>query len=222
MATQNQGNANVVVRSFSYDNASYLTRNSFQCAINSAGSGATTGKFYVHTAMILYGVRFNTVAAGTSTYTVNGTATTQANQWNVIYITNTNTTGTAVTLGTTTVGPFTVGGTSSTGTNVNVGGFGGGVAGGFQGPYAVNTLGGTNTSQTWGTLTLTVGTASGSNVYSNGPYGAGSIGQGGLPMNPGDVIYCVGGTDATNTVIASFEWTLQPPGYGNPGALCVA
>lgn len=211
MATQNQGNVNTVLRSFAYDHPSYITRNSAILAANSAGSGNSTGKFVAHAALIVYGVTFSTTTAGTSTYTVNGTSTAQACQFNAIYVTNTATN--SVALATTTVGPFTIGGTTTTGANVNVGGIGG-VAGGYQGPYALNTLGGTNTSQTWGTLTLVVGTATGSQ-FSNGPFGGGSIGQGGLPMNPGDTLVFTNGTDATAVVVPVVHFTLQPPGYSN-------
>lgn len=225
MATQQQGNTNTVLRSFAYDHPSYITRNSAILAANAAGSGALTGKFYAHAALIVWGVTFCTTAAGTSTYTVNGTATSPATALYAIYITNTATNSVSLsttTLGAVASGPFFVGGTTTTGTNVNVQGIGG-VAGGYQGPYSLNTLGGTNTQQVWGTLTLTVGTASGANVFSNGPFGGGNIGQGGLPMNPGDQLYFVNGTDATATTIPIVHFTLAPPGYNNAtGALVPA
>lgn len=201
MATQNQGNANQVLKSLAYDNPSYLTRQSTQLAANAAGSGALTGKFMAHAALTVFGVTFCTVAAGTSTYTVNGTATNPATSLYAIYITNTATN--SVALSTTTLGAaalgFVVGGTTTTGANVNVGGIGG-VAGGYQGPYALNTLGGTNTSQVWGTNTFTLS-----------PPGGGNAGFGGLPMNPGDALYFVNGTDATATTVPIVQWALQAP-----------
>jgi hypothetical protein len=202
VAAQNQGNTNKVYGSFAYDNATYIARQSAILAVNSAGSGSLTGKFYAHCALTLWGVTFCTIAAGTSTYTVNGTATNPATSLYAIYITNTNTTGTALTLGTTTIGAttlgFVVGGTSSTGANVNVGGFAGGVAGGVQGPYSINTLGGTNTTFTWGLTTFTAN-----------PPGGANAGLGGLPMAIGDVLYFVNGTDATATTIPVVHFTPQ-------------
>lgn len=163
------------------------------------GSGGQSGKFYAWSQLQVYGVLFATLTAGTSTYTVGGTATAQATQMSAIYITNTNTAG-GVSLATTTVGPFTIGGTTTAGTNVSVGGIGG-LAGGYQGPYALNTLGGTNTSEAWGTNTF---------LSAGGVPGAPGIGFGGLPMNPGDVLYFVNGTDATSVVIPVLQYGLQP------------
>ena len=192
--------ANNQTRQVAYDNPTALTRVGVQLAANSAGSGSTSGKFYAWAQMVLYGVTFATVTAGTSTYTASGTATTPAAQFSLIYITNTNTTGTAVSLGTNTIGPFTIGGTGALGTNVGgLQGFGGGVAGGYTGPYAVNTLGGTNTTLAWGTNTFTA----------TGYPGGSGIGIGGLPVNPGDVLYLVNGTDATAVVVPILQMSVQ-------------
>lgn len=195
-------------RSLPYDHVAVQARYAAQLAVNTAGSGNATGKFYAHAALQVYGVTFSTIAAGTSTYTVSGTATTSAAQFSAIYITNTSTS--TVALATSTIGPFTIGGTTTTGTNVNVGGIGG-IAGGYQGPYALNTLGGTTTSLTWGTNSYIAvpGTATGSQIQV-GVAGGGNVGLGGLPMNPGDVLYFVNGTDATATVIPVVQWGYQP------------
>jgi hypothetical protein len=202
MATQNQGNANKVYGSFAYDNPSYIARQSAILAANVAGSGALTGKFYAHCALTLWGVTFCTVAAGTSTYTVNGTATSPGTSLYAIYITNTSTA--TIALSTTTIGAvalgFVVGGTGTTGANVNVGGIGGGVVGGSQGPYSLNTLGGTNTTLVWGSATFSVA-----------PPGGANAGLGGLPMQQGDVLYFVNGTDATATTIPIVHFT---PAFG--------
>jgi hypothetical protein len=198
MSTQNQGNSNSVLKSLAYDNPSYLTRQSTQLATSAAGSGGLSAKFVAHAALVVFGVTFSTVAAGTSTFTVNGTATNPGTTISALYVTNTSTA--TVGLATNTVGPFGLGGTSTTGTNVNVGGLGGGVVGGFNGPYALNTLGGTNTSQVWGTQTFLVG-----------PPGGANAGYGGLPMNPGDTLQFVNGTDATATWIPVIQWALAAP-----------
>lgn len=202
MATQNQGNANVVTRNAAYDNAAYLTRQSELLTANTAGSGATSGKFTAWTNLIIFGATFFTTTAGTSTYTVNGTATSPATGCYALFVTNTATN--SVALATTTLGaaatPWAViGGTSTTGANVNVGGMGGGVAGGMNGPYALNTLGGTNTSQVWGTAT-----------YTSGYPGGNAAGQGGLYMNPGDTLQFVNGTDATAVYQAIVQWAPAP------------
>lgn len=207
-------------RNIAYDNPTAVTRQGFWLGQNTAGSGAVSpNKFSVWAASVLWGVRFRTITPGTSTYTVSGSATSPATQFSVIYITNTNTTGTAVTLGTNTIGPFTVGGTSTAGTNAPVGGQGGGLAGGYNGPYAVNTLGGTNTSLVWGTNTFISppGTATGSQIQVGYPGGQ-NIGIGGLPINEGDQVYVVEGTDATAVVDAWLEYSVAPgPGPGLGG-----
>jgi hypothetical protein len=203
MSTQNQGNANVVVRSAAYDNASYVTRQSASLGTITGNGGTSTTKFTAFTQMTVFGVTFFPVTAlGSSTYTVNGTATTSAMSAYCVIVANTNTTGTAVTLATSTVGgastgPFYIGGTGAAGANVNVPGVGG--LGGWW-KYAVNTLGGTNTSLTWGTAT-----------YNNLPAGGNNAGQGGLYMNPGDQFYVVAGTDATGTASHVVEYALGAP-----------
>lgn len=208
MATQTQGNTNKVVGSFGYDNPTYITRQSAILAANAAGSGNASGKFIAHCALIVYGVTFSVTTAGTSTYTVAGTATNPATQMGVLYVTNTATN--SIALATTTLtAAFTIGGTTTTGTNVNVGGIGG-VAGGFQGPFAINTLGGTNTSLVWGSNTyLVTAGAVGTNTIAVGPPGGGAIGIGGLPMNPGDTLAFVNGTDATAVLVPIVHFTHQ-------------
>ena len=205
------------LKSLGYDNPSYLTRQSAQLAANTAGSGNTSGKFYAHAALTVFGVTFMTLTAGTSTYTVGGTATAQACQFSAIYISNTSTTTVALT--TNTVGGFTIGGTAPSAQTSGVGAVQGigGLAGGFQGPYAINTLGGTNTSQVWGSNTYVTFTPTTTAQVQASPPGGNAAGFGGLPMNPGDVLYFVNGTDATAIVIPVVQYSLQ-----SPNALVVA
>ena len=207
---------NNLTRQVPYDHASVVARLAAQLTANTAGSGSISGKFIAWTQLQVYGVTFGVTTPGTSTYTVAGTATSPATQISAIYITNTATN--SVALSTTTIGPFTVGGTTTAGTNVAFGGsYGGGlggiggVAGGFQGPYALNTLGGTNTSLTWGTNTYIAapGTATGSQVQVGYP-GGGNVGIGGLPMNPGDQLYFVMGTDTTAGIVPVVQYGVQP------------
>lgn len=203
MATTAQGNANVTSRTLAYDNPTYITRQSINLVL-AAGGTVTSTKFYAWTQLTVYGFNLISTAVGTSTYTVNGTATTSCETVYVTFIANTNTTGTAVTLATTTVGaasgPFLVGGTGTTGSNVNVQGIGG-VIGGYSGPYPINTLGGTNTSMPWGTTTYLLG-------YPGGNAG----GVGGLYMNPGDSIAFVSGTDATWAGQVALQYSVAPNG----------
>jgi hypothetical protein len=198
-------------RQLPYDHAAVQARYAAQLAANSAGSGSTSGKFYAHAALQVYGVTFITTTPGTSTYTVSSTATNPATQMSAIYICNTNTTGTAVSTGTYTIGPFTIGGTGNSGlaTNYFVQGTQGGIAGGYQGPYALNTLGGTNTSLTWGTNTF-VTTSAAAGQTQQGVPGGNNAGLAGLPMNPGDQLYFVMGTDTSAVIVPIVQWGYQP------------
>jgi hypothetical protein len=203
---------NNAVRSLPYDHAAVQARYAYQFLVSAAGSGGVPSvKFYAHAAIQVYGVTFIDVVPGTSTYTVSGTATNPATQISALYFSNTNTTGTAVSTGTSTVGPFTLGGTNNSGTATNyfVNGTQGGIAGGFQGPYALNTLGGTNTSLVWGTNTF-VTTAAAAGQTQQGVPGGNNAGLGGLPMNPGDSLNFVNGTDTSATWIAIIQWGYQP------------
>jgi len=203
MATQNQGSSNVVYRTLAYDNPAYVTRQSVSLGTISGSGGTSTTKFTAFTQMTIWGVTFFPVTAlGSSTYTVNGTATTSAMSAYFVGVMNTNTTGTAITLATSTVGgastgPFYVAGTGYMGANVNVLGLGG--TGGYS-KYSLNTLGGTNTSLAWGTTTYTAPAP-----------GSGQAGVGGLYLNPGDQFYVVAGTDATGTSSHILEYSLGAP-----------
>ena len=201
MPTQNQGPAGIITRSVSYDNPSYVTRQSISLATIS-GSGGTSTKFMAFTQLTLFGLTIAPTVLGSSTYTVNGSSTTSAMSAYYVFVANTNTTGTAVTLATNTVGgastgPIYVGGTGIMGSNVNVPGLP--AVGGYQ-KYSLNTLGGTNTTMAWGTTT-----------YSSGYPGGNYAGIGGVYMNPGDVFYVVAGTDATGTSTVLLEYQIGAP-----------
>lgn len=201
MAQNNQ------IRSISYDEANALVRVGVQQGPTTAGvAGLPSGtgglsKFVAWTQMVLWGVSFLTVVAGTSTATVNGTALSPCYQASLVYITNTNTTGTAVTMSTQTVANFaTIAGTAlNTQAQPNIFGYSPNIANGASGLYAVNTLGGTNTSMPWGTQTFSAG---------NNPSTAQGIG--GLPLNIGDQVYVQNGTDATSTFIAVLHVSIAP------------
>ena len=203
MTTQSQGGASTVYRTLAYDNPTYLTRQSASLGTITGSGGTSTTKFTAFTQLTVWGVTFFPVTAlGSSTYTVNGTATTSAMSAFYIFVANTNTTGTAVGLATTTVGaaatgPVFIAGTGGPGANVSVQCVGG--LGGYS-KYAINTLGGTNTTMAWGTTT-----------YSSGYAGGNAAGIGGLYMNPGDQFYVTAGTDATGTASHILEYSLGAP-----------
>jgi hypothetical protein len=93
-----------------YQDPSYVTRQDLNLGSVAAGSGGQTSKFVAFAAGLLYSLVTYTQTLGTSTYTQSGTATASGQQMSVIVIQNTNTTGTAVTLATSTYGPFLAGG----------------------------------------------------------------------------------------------------------------
>lgn len=108
------------LKSMAYDNAAYIARGTFN-SIMVAGSAGVSAKFTAFAAMLLFSLTTNTTVAGTSTYTgglvggppgVNATTgvAVAATQLNLIRITNTAASGATISLSTTTVGPFTVGG----------------------------------------------------------------------------------------------------------------
>lgn len=89
---------------------SYLARQDLNFGNLTAGSGGVTTKFAAHAALVLFSLNTITQILSTSTYTAGGTATTSGQQVYVVVVANTNTTGTAVTLATTSYGPFLAGG----------------------------------------------------------------------------------------------------------------
>lgn len=207
---------NNATRQFAYDNPNALVRQAFLQGVTTAGANglpASPAKFVAWTNMILFGVSFATVVAGTSTYTVNGTQLNPAYAASLVYITNTNTTGTAISLSTTTMANFAVvaGTALNTVAQPNIIGYSPCIAGGAAGPYAVNTLGGTNTSQVWGTNTF-VTTAAAAGQTQVGYPGGQNIGMGGLPLNIGDIVYVQNGTDTTATFFATLHYAINPVG----------
>lgn len=88
----------------------YLTRQDANLGSVAAGASGVTSKFVAFANCMLFGLTAVLTTLGTSTYTQSGTATASGQQLSVIVIQNTNTTGTAVTLSTTTYGPYLIGG----------------------------------------------------------------------------------------------------------------
>lgn len=113
-----------------YQDPSYGARGKFDGGAIAAGAAGQSSKFVAHAALLLMALTSYTTILGTSTQTVNGTATTSGQQLNLIIVTNTSTT-TTVALATTTIGPFLAGGQ---GTVAQVGG---------SNQFALNTTTGT-------------------------------------------------------------------------------
>jgi hypothetical protein len=117
-------------KSWSYDNPNYLLRQSLQ--FGKVSGNAATAKLIAYANMQAFAVSIFVDVAGTSTFS----STISAQTFQLTVITNTNTTGTAITLTTTTWGPYAVGGlaiSTATGT---------GLAGAFL-QFSLNTSTGT-------------------------------------------------------------------------------
>lgn len=109
-----------------YDHPSYTARQSAQ--FGKVTGNAATAKFVTYANMLLFSLSVFVDTAGTSTFS----STISAQSLQLTIIQNTNTTGTAIGLATTTWGPYAMGGlqlSTSTGT---------GIAGGFV-QFALNT-----------------------------------------------------------------------------------
>ena len=199
MASQSQGLGIVCYADVGfYDSAAFGMRASADLGTISGSGGVSTRKFLAYTNLVIFGLTFAPTALATSTYTVNGTATTSCQSAYAVFVTNINPSGAPIlqtsTVGNVSGGPFFIGGLTPPGTNVNVQGAPG--LGGFF-RYAINTLGGTNTTMPWGTTT-----------YRSGLAGA-NAGVGGVYMNAGDTFYVIAGTDATGTSSHQLEYGLS-------------
>ena len=175
-------------KSLAYDHASYITRQIAQLGQTTAGAAASTinTKFVAFTNLQIQSVSAYEVTAGTSTYTAwNGTATVtgiNGDSFSLIQITNTATgTATQTATGTTALATFT------------------------RGPYQLSQYNGTLT----GTQTNIAGVFSNIALGTNTGAGAASN-LGGFQANPGDVFYCVRGTDATAVTAFALEYNVQP------------
>jgi hypothetical protein len=98
----------MATKNMAYDHPAYLARLTIPLPVSAAGSGAIFARFTAFTNMMIMSIGVNWQVAGTSTYTLSGTATNPATQFSVIRIFNTSTT--TVALSTSTYGPFTCGG----------------------------------------------------------------------------------------------------------------
>lgn len=179
------------VRNFAYDHPSYTTRQAVMLGAIAAGSGGVTPNFIAHTNLQLYGVSYFMTIAGTSTATATGAASpagataveVNGQIFNVVRVYNTATSTTiAPALATATYGPFIAANLFANGTWTG--------AVGNSGQYAVNS------GQYVGTSTIAAN--------------AGISNQGGIPINAGDRLFVVSGTDATVVCNYSLDYQIQP------------
>jgi hypothetical protein len=158
-------------KTLGYDNPAYTARLADKFPI-AAGAATASSKFVAFANLFLFSLNAVLTTAGTSTYTVGGTATVSSMQLSLIRVTNTASYGATIALATTTYGPFTLGG------SFNSGGTGTAQVGGYN-AYQINTS-------------------------------TGLAGAGGLPVNQGDQIYFVSGTDATAACTVVMDYQIQP------------
>lgn len=108
---------------------SYVTRQDANLGSVAAGAATLTSKFIAFAALRLFAVTSVMTTAGTSTYTttVNGTATNRisSQQYSVIVIQNTATSGQTAQLSTQTYGPYVAGGNFTSGNGTQTGQVGG-------------------------------------------------------------------------------------------------
>jgi hypothetical protein len=178
-------------RSLAYDHPTYITRQSIPLGATTAGAGALSQKFVAFAAMQIYSVTATCVASGTSTYASlwNGTATVAtavgAQTFSVIRLINGAAAGASPSLTTATYGPFALSlyNGTLTGTQTNS-----------------SLPGFTNHVPLYGTATT--GTAQAGAAAANG----------GVSINPGDLVWVVQGTDATATGAYTLEACIAPGG----------
>jgi len=170
-------------KNMAYDHPAYIARQVF-AASTVTGSAGTSTKYVAYANMALFSVNVYTNVTGTTTLTntvgTAGTATVSSAIFSFIRVTNTASAGSSVSLSTTTVGPFYIGGIFASG------GTGTAQVGGFN-SYAIST----NTATT-----------------QVNPYGLGV--NGGLAVNQGDLFWVVNGTDATANYTVEIDYQLQP------------
>ena len=174
----------MTTKNMAYDNPAYQVRLAHAYGAVTAGSGALTSKFVAFTALTLFSITATLATAGTSTYTQwQGTSTVtsiNAQSFSVIRIFNTASQGAAPALATGTYGPFVGNAFNGTATGTQTG---------AAGAWTQIALSGTGTGAV----------QAGSNAA-----------VGGVPVNQGDQVYVVTGTDATAVTNFTLEYGLQP------------
>jgi len=174
-----------------YDHPTYITRNVVQLGSTVAGASALTEKFAAFSSLLVFGCTATVLATGTSTYASlwNGTATIAtgvgAQTWSLIRVFNTAAAGATPATGTATYGPFMLSLFDGTTTNTQTN---------SAKPFFTNQVQLYNPTGT-GTGQVQAGT---------------NTGSGGFPVNAGDLLYVIQGTDATATASYSLEFQVTP------------
>lgn len=182
----------MTMRNMSYDNAAYLARQMIPLGVTAAGAAAATSKFIAFANLLIFSITATLTTVGTSTYTGwNGTATVTAvgaETFSVIRVFNTAAAGAAPVLGTATYGPF-------------VASLYNGTATGTQ----------TNSANPGFTVNVTLsGTATGTGTTTGQMQAGSAAAIGGFPVNQGDQLFVVQGTDATAVANYALEYAIAP------------
>ncbi len=176
----------MTTKNMAYDNPAYLARLAHAYGAVAAGSGAVTGKFIAVTSLLVLSLTATLATAGTSTATQwNGTATVtgiNGQSFSLIRIFNTAAAGVTPALATATFGPFQASLYNGTATAVQT-----------------NAAGVTVNVPLYGALNGTGALQTGTNSS-----------NGGFPVNQGDQLYVVTGTDATAVSAFALEYAVQP------------
>lgn len=182
----------MTTRNMGYDNPTYVARQQLSLGATSAGAAATTSKFIAFANLLIFSITATVTTVGSSTYTGwNGTATVTAvgaETFSVIRVFNTASPGVAPVLGTATYGPF-------------VASLYNGTATGTQ----------TNSANAGYTNNVTLsGTSTGTNTTTGQMQAGSATATGGFPVNQGDQLFVVQGTDASAVVNYSLEYCVAP------------
>ena len=179
------------LKNMAYDHPTYTARQQQLLGVVAAGNGGVTPSWFAPFNLQLYGVSYGMTIAGTSTATITGAAApagataveVNGQAFNVVRVYNTATATTiAPALATATYGPFIAANLFANGTWTG--------AVGDSGQYAVNS------AQYVGTSTIAAN--------------SGLANAGGIPINAGDRLYVVTGTDATAVCSYALDYNIQP------------
>ncbi len=163
-----------------YDHPVYAARVNGFNGIMTAGSAGVSGKFVAYANLLLFSLNTYSTIVGTSTYTTGLVG---------------GPTGATVAIAATQLSLIRITNTAAAGATI-------GLSTSTVGPFTVAGVflgaGGTATNQVGAYNQFTLNTA------------AGTAGFGGLPINQGDQIFVVNGTDGTAVELISFDYQVQP------------
>jgi hypothetical protein len=169
-------------KNMAYDHAAYLARQVYGFGQNAAGASTAFGKFVAFTNLTVFAVQATLATAGNSTYTGwNGTATTTQINGDSFNVIHVSANGTSGT---------------------------GAVTTATHGPFSVGSYNGTAT----GTQTATAGNTVRVQLSGTGTanvQGGASV-DGGFPVQPGDTIHILRGTDTAAVTAFALEYAVTP------------